>query len=134
MVVFDLINIINEKKDFDLEEVETIYKPWIVNKTLSFHQQTVLFANMMNIYYNLDEDMQFSFYFYGIPKGKRYGKWQNKAKLVDDVEMLTQYYSINKQLAMSYLSLHNEEQLKHIRESFEKGGKHGKSSRGAGGS
>ena len=61
----DWLNSINFNKDDLTEDDEHIiksYPPFIINKCLSGHIDSVLFANEMNRYHFLDKDMQYKFY------------------------------------------------------------------------
>jgi hypothetical protein len=123
---FDFINSFNAKTKYliesDLDEKD--YAPWVINKGLSFTRDTVLFANEMNQFYELDRKMQHDFYYHGIPKGKRYGKWL-KLEKVDVIELLSEYYGINKMVAATYMQLLDDKQIAIIREKMVKGGRHG---------
>jgi hypothetical protein len=46
------------------------YPPFIINRGLSFMQDTIHFANIMNRFSALDKQQQHDFYFYGIRKKK----------------------------------------------------------------
>ena len=84
----DWLNSINFNKDNLIEEdPEAIssYPPYIVNRCLSGHLDTVLFANEMNKYSNLDKDMQYSFFLYTLRKRKRFSPWLKKEQ-VDDLD------------------------------------------------
>ena len=61
----DWLNSVNFTKD-DLidDDPDTIktYPPFIVNRCLSGHLDTILYSNEMNIHNHLDKDMQYQFY------------------------------------------------------------------------
>ena len=64
MELKDWLNSINFNKNNLIEEdPEAIssYPPYIINRCLSGHLDTVLFANEMNKYSNLDKDMPVSY-------------------------------------------------------------------------
>ena len=71
----DWLNSVNFTKD-DLidDDPDTIknYPPYIVNRCLSGHLDTVLYANEMNLHPNLDKDMQYQFYLNSLRKRKRF--------------------------------------------------------------
>lgn len=127
---FDFINSFNSKSKYLLESEmdESDYSAWVINKGLSFTKDTVLFANEMNMYYDLDRKMQHDFYYYGIPKGKRYGKWM-KLEKIDVIELLSEYYGINKMVAATYMQVLDDKQIAIIREKMVKGGRHGNGSK-----
>ena len=60
----DYLNSINQSKDNLMEsedpEWERHYPPYIVNKCMSHHMDTVMFANEMNRYPHLDKRLQLS--------------------------------------------------------------------------
>ena len=126
---FEFINSFNSKAKYLLESEldEKDYSPWIINKGLTFTMDTVMFANEVNKMYGLDKKLQHDFYFYGIPKGKRFGKWQKKAEESNTLKQIMDIYSCNLNVAMQYINVLSEEQLHIIHEKFEQGGKqHGR--------
>ena len=86
MSPFDVVKHLNEKSNLDFEMKD--YAPWIINKALSFHNQTIHFANAMNKCAGLDKDIQYKFYKEGIPKGKRWGAWQKKTPDTELIELI----------------------------------------------
>ncbi len=115
MTPFDIVNIVNEKKEFDREELIKCYNPWIINKALANSMDTLLFAEQMNLYYQLSKDAQFDFYFNGIPKGKRFSKWFKENKDEEDIiNILMQRFCCNRNLAKKYLALLSEDDKKQM--------------------
>jgi hypothetical protein len=117
---FDIAKHISEKTDLDFSISE--YSPWMINRIFSNTMDTVFFANEMNEYYELDKDIQYSFYYNGIPKAKRFGKWNKKEKNTD-LELLAKYFCINIKHAERYLSILSAEQLSIIKNKMLRGGK-----------
>ena len=65
MELKDWLNSINlNKKDLFEEnpDAKKEYAPFIINKCMSGHLDTVLYANEMNLSHFLDKDMQYKFY------------------------------------------------------------------------
>lgn len=121
MSPFDIVNHLNKKTslEFDIKS----YLPFIINKSLSFHPETIQFANAMNMNYSLDSDIQYTFYKEGIPKSNtRFGKWIKKQDVSSVVEFISRIYNVNEKVASQYISLLNEEQLKQLCEKFGEGG------------
>ena len=83
--LFDIVNNITSGRTELIEEQLAEYNPFMVNKALSQYKDTVLFANELNMYPELDSYLQYSFYFHIIAKKKRYAKWN---KTMDDVELI----------------------------------------------
>lgn len=121
---FDIINSINNKTSLEWDDVtEKTYAPFIINRGLSFNMQTIMFANVMNRFPQMNKKMQYDFYFYGVPKGKRFDKWQKKLEVSSDVQVVKNFYNINTQRAEEALKLLSNEQLDMIKEKMKKGGR-----------
>jgi hypothetical protein len=115
MTPFDIVKIINEKLPHDREEVLASYDAWVINKAMSNTIDTSFFAAEMNKYPDLPVNVQFDFYYYGVPKGKRYGSW-NKADTTDKevINNICNLYSVNVNVAKRYLTLLSEEEKEQI--------------------
>ena len=96
----DWLNSINFTKENLIEDPDMIssYPPYIVNRCLSGHLDTVLFANEMNKYSNLDKDMQYSFLLYTLRKRKRFSPWLKKEQ-VDDLDLVKKHYGYSNEKA-----------------------------------
>lgn len=75
--LFDYIRIINMKEKYP--EEFSGYEPFAVNRSFSNLMETVLYANAVNKS-GIDPIMNFDFYYYGLSKKKRFGKWFKKPK------------------------------------------------------
>ena len=125
MELKDWLNSINFNKNNLIEEdPEAIssYPPYIVNRCLSGHLDTVLFANEMNRYSNLDKDMQYSFFLYTLRKRKRFSPWLKKEQ-VDDLDLVKKHYGYSNEKAKVAVSLLTKTQLEYIRNKHDMGGK-----------
>ena len=122
--LFDVIGSISDKKEYLMRDAvdKKEYNPWMVNRGLSQFADTVLFANEINKYYSLDNDMQYDFLFHGVPKGKRFSKWA-KGDTDADISLIMKAYKVNRSRATEYLSLITPEQLKIIADVMNPGGK-----------
>ena len=121
----DWLNSVNINKDNLIEEdPEAIssYPPYIINRCLSGHLDTVLFANEMNKYSNLDKDMQYSFFLYTLRKRKRFSPWLKKEQ-VDDLDLVKKHYGYSNEKAKVAVSLLTKTQLEYIRNKHDMGGK-----------
>jgi hypothetical protein len=120
----DWLNSINfTKKDLtdeDPTEIKT-YAPYIINKCLSGHLDTIMFANEMNMKHHLDKDMQYHFYLNTIRKQKRFSPWLRKDK-VDDLECVKRYYGYSNEKASQALKILNNEQISFIKTRLDVGG------------
>ena len=64
--------------DSDDEQWEKNYQPYLVNKNYSNFQDTILYANEMNKYHNLDNKLQFDYLLNSIRPRKRFSPWHKK--------------------------------------------------------
>jgi hypothetical protein len=124
---FDFIKSFNDKTKYLLESAadEKDYVPFIINRGMSFTMDTVMFANAANKMAGLDKKMQHDFYYYGVPKGKRFVKWLKKDDRSDILQNIMDTYKCSINVASQYMKLLSEDHIKMIREKFEQGGKHG---------
>ena len=125
MELKDWLNSINFNKNNLIEEdPEAIssYPPYIVNRCLSGHLDTVLFANEMNRYSNLDKDMQYSFFLYTLRKRKRFSPWLKKEQ-VEDLDLVKKHYGYSNEKAKVAVNLLIKTQLETIRNQHDMGGK-----------
>lgn len=124
MSPFEYVNSINStKKDIMIDDlVEKTYAPYMVNKSLSYFNDTVLMANEMNRLYHLDNKLQYHFLINIVRKRKRFSKW-NKPEVINDVEVVKEYYCYSNDKARQILPLLTSDQIKILREKVSKGGK-----------
>ena len=125
MELKDWLNSINFNKENLIKENPDIvkqYPPFIVNKCLAGHIDTVLFANEMNKYHHLDKDMQYSFLLNSLRKRKRFSPWLRKDK-IEDLECVKTYYGYSNEKAQQALKILTPEQLNYIKKKLDLGGK-----------
>jgi hypothetical protein len=101
---------------------EKQYNAWIVNKGLSYFQDTVLHANLMNINHHLDNRPQYEFLLNSIRPSKRFAKWVKKDKGDEDLDAICAAYACNKTVGREYLSLLSSKQISAIKKQQEIGG------------
>jgi hypothetical protein len=124
MELKDWLNSINNTKDNLVSDDPTLiksYPPYIINRCLSSHIDSVLFANEMNKNHHLDKDLQYSFYLNSLRKKKRFSPWIRKDK-VNDLDIVKQYYSYSNDKAMQALKILSREQLNFIKQKLDTGG------------
>ena len=125
MELKDWLNSINLTKKNLMDEdpsVEKDFPSYIVNRCLSGHLDTVLFANEMNRYSNLDKDMQYSFFLYTLRKRKRFSPWLKKEQ-VEDLDLVKKHYGYSNEKAKVAVNLLTKTQLETIRNQHDMGGK-----------
>jgi len=125
MELKDWLNSINFNKENLIKEDPDIvkqYPPFIVNKCLAGHLDTILFANEMNKHHHLDKDMQYSFLLNSLRKRKRFSPWLRKDK-IEDLECVKTYYGYSNEKAQQALKILTPEQLNYIKKKLDLGGK-----------
>ena len=122
---FEIIANISHKKKFDLmddPENEKSYSPFMVNRGLSYFQDTVLFANEMNTKGHLDHRLQHDFLVHGIRPRKRFSKWMKKTTPAK-IEVIKEYYGYSDAKAEAVADLIGDDDIKHMKGVLSKGGK-----------
>ena len=121
---FDFVNAINyDKQDIMVDDiVEKQYVPFMVNRSLSYFQDTVLMANEMNLNAHLDNRLQFDFFINIVRKRKRFSKWF-KPETQSDVEVVKTYYGYSNEKARQVLSLLTKDQIEVLKKKVNKGGR-----------
>ena len=120
---FEYVNSINmTKKDIMIDDLsEKAYAPFMINRSLSYFNDTVLMANEMNIKHHLDAKLQYQFLINIVRKRKRFSKWI-KPELDNDIEVVKEYYGYSNEKARDVLPLLSNENLKTIRGRIQHGG------------
>jgi|TARA_R110000796_G_scaffold212002_2_gene328167 hypothetical protein len=103
------------------EEEEKGYNSFLINRGLSYYQDTVLFANEMNKHAHLDNRLQFDFLRGCIRPRKRFSKWAKKV-IPGDIEVVKEYYGYSNQKAESVIDLLTDDDIKNMKSYLSKGG------------
>lgn len=121
---FDYLNSINTTKQDIMEDdmAEKAYNSFMVNRGLSYFNDTVLMANEMNLNPHLDKKLQYHFFINIVRKRKRFSKWV-KPETESDIEAVKEYYGYSNEKARQALTLLSPEQIKIIKEKVSKGGR-----------
>ena len=125
MELKDWLNSINFTKENLIEddpEAIKSYPPYIVNRCLSGHLDTILFANEMNKYSNIDKDLQYSFLLYTLRKRKRFSPWLKKDQ-IENLDLVKKHYGYSNEKARIAVNLLTKTQIEHIRNKHDMGGK-----------
>lgn len=119
-VSYSKVNLMEGTENDELAEKD--YNPYIVNKALSYHSDTIGFANEMNIRYQLSKKAQYSFFINILRPKKRYAKWSKKEN-DGDLSIIKECYGYNDTKARTALTILTKQQIDSIREKLDKGGK-----------
>lgn len=120
---FEYVQAINDtKKDIMVDDIaEKGYNAFMVNRSLSYFNDTVLIANEMNRHSHLDSRLQFDFLINIVRKRKRFSKWA-KPQIESDIEVIKEYYDYSNEKARQALSLLSPDQIDGLRKRVSKGG------------
>lgn len=124
MSPFDFVKeILQGKKQLITDELtEKEYSPFLVNRSLSYHKDCVLYANEMNRRHFLDKKLQNDFFLNTIRSQKRpFAKWV-KAEKNDDLECIKQIYGFSEAKAREALRLLSKDQIQQLKQQTEIGG------------
>lgn len=112
---FDITKTINMKSG--KLEVDKDFNVFITNKIYSNTEDSVFYANEANQFNsNIDPQMVYDFYYHGLPRANRFGKWfkDNKDFSQDMIDYIKNYFNYNTNKAISILNLLDEDTLKEI--------------------
>ncbi len=121
---FEYVKAINtSKKDIMVDDLaEKEYPAFLVNRSLSYFQDTILYANEMNIHHNIDSRLQFDFFINIIKKKNRFSKWLKPTE-IDNIEIIKEYYGYSNEKAKSVLALFGKNEIDALRQRIYKGGR-----------
>ncbi len=106
-------NVLDNEKD---------YKPFLVNRALSYHMDCILYANMMNLNPQLDGKLQYQFFLNTVRSMKRkFQPWQ-KQETIKDLECVKEFFGYSDEKAKEALRILSDEDISYIKEKTDKGG------------
>lgn len=114
--LFDLVNEINSGKTNVIAldpTLRSVYNAFMINRALSQNPDTVLAAQVMNFYHELDKDIQMEYLIQSIPKKKRYSKWAKEAGS-EYLDSVIKWYSVSKNKALEIIGLLDADELADI--------------------
>ena len=104
--------------DYDYKD----YKPFVVNRALSYHMDCVGYVNEMNVHSGLDSDMQYQYLLNTIrPMKRKFQPWQ-KSEVDRDIESVKLYFGFSNAKAKEALRILNDDQIAEIKAKTNKGG------------
>ena len=122
---FDYVNsILQNKKYLIVDELsEKNYKPFLINRSLSYHKDCILYANEMNQRHLIDSKLQYDFLINTIRSQKRpFAKWAKKSEISEDIECVKQIFNFSNSKAYEALRILNKEQIQKLKEKTDTGG------------
>lgn len=106
-------NVLDNSKD---------YKPFLVNRALSYHMDCILYVNQVNMNHQLDPELQYQYLLNTIrPMKRKFQPWQ-KATVDKDMDCVKEYFGYSDEKAKEALRILSDEQITLIKQKLEKGG------------
>lgn len=124
MQLKDYLNSINyDKKPLMDSEEESVkgYPAYVVNRCMSYFNDTIFYANEMNCKPHLDIKAQFDFYRLGLRKNKRYSPWLKKEQ-DDKIALIKEVFGYNETKAREVLNILGPKDFDKLKKSLDKGG------------
>jgi hypothetical protein len=123
MNLSEVLNAINYDKTPLLEDdlQEKAYVPFVINRSLSYFPDTILYANQVNHYNQLDKKMQFDYLRLSLRPRKRFSKWI-KSQEEDDLQLIKDHYNYSNERATEVHRVLTPNQIEYIRSLYEYGG------------
>ena len=124
MSLFDFLNSINSTKKVNLFSAgrpEKDYNTFIINRTLSYHSDTIMHANELNRRPFIPKASQYEYYLGMVRPRKRFAKWASKVSNPSAL-LVKEYYDVSLQKALEMVKLLTKEQLAQIESELNKGG------------
>ena len=124
MELKDWLNSLNFTKENLLDDEPNLakeYPPYIINRCMSGHMDSVMYAQEMNKYHFLDKDLQYNFYLNTLRKRKRFSPWIRKDK-VSDLDYVKRYYGYSNEKASQVMKILTPDQITYIKQRLETGG------------
>ena len=121
---FEFVNSITFNKNDILEQDELLekeYAPFLVNRSLSYHQDCILFANEVNRRFDMQHKLQYHYLLNSIRKRKRFAQW-SKPEKIDDLKVVMDYYQVSRQKGEEYLNILSKKQIGILKRKMSKGG------------
>ena len=121
---FDYVNaILQNKKQLITDDItEKDYIAFIVNRSLSYHKDCIMYANEMNRRHLADKKLQYDFLLNTIRSQKRpFAKWI-KSEKSDNLECIKQVFGLSDQKARDAMRLLSNEQIQQLKEQTDTGG------------
>ena len=103
---FDFVKSVSyDKKDIMVDDIEEkAYAPFLTNKSLSYHQDSIFFSNEMNGRSHLENRLQYLFFLNTLRKRQRFSSWE-KPYVSKKIETIKDYYKISSQTAKEYMEI-----------------------------
>ena len=116
-------SILQTKKSVINDDIDAKdYVPFVVNRALSYHMDCVLYVNELNLYPEIEKDLQYQYLLNTIrPMKRKFQPWQ-KSEVDKNIDCVKTYFGYSNQKAKEALRILNDEQIAEIKRRTDKGG------------
>jgi hypothetical protein len=125
MNLTDILNSVNYTKvDLSNEhDFEKSYVPFVVNRCLGYHNDSVFYANYVNKMSGMGANGRAQYLILKdcLTKKKRFAKWV-KPETVINIDMVMEYYGYSHTKALRALSVLTDDDINIIKQKMRKGG------------
>jgi hypothetical protein len=120
---FDFVkSVSSDKKDIMVDDIEEkAYQPFLINKSLSYHQDSVFFTNEMNCRHGLDNRLQYVFFLNTLRKRQRFSKWA-KPYVSKKLTVVKDYYQMSTREAKELFTLLSDKEIRELKNRMNIGG------------
>ena len=120
---FDFVKSVSyTKHNLMVDEIEEkAYQPFLINKSLSYHQDSVFLTNEMNIRHGVDNRLQYMFFLNTLRKRQRFSQW-SKPYISKKIDTVKKYYQISTKEAKEHVNLLSDKQLREMKNRMKIGG------------
>jgi len=101
---------------------EKEYNPFLTNRALSYHHDTIGLANEMNQRSDLDHKLQYEFLLNSVRPKKRFAKWDKKEDH-GGLAAIKEYFGYGDSKALQALTVLTDDQIEKIKIKIQKGGR-----------
>tara|TARA_R110000824_G_scaffold17838_1_gene71576 strand:+ start:493 stop:888 length:396 start_codon:yes stop_codon:yes gene_type:complete len=117
--------ILQGKKQLIVDDItEKEYKPFLTNRSLSYHKDCIIFANEMNQRHFLDNKMQNDFLLNTVRSMRRpFSKWLKPGSKSENLECIKRYYNFSDTKALEASRILSKDQIQKLQEITDIGGR-----------
>ena len=98
-------------------EVDKDFNQFVINTLYSNTQDSVFYANESNMFTsNMNNQMVYDFFYFGLPKASRYGKWFKKEKnnQTELEDYVMEYFTCSRAKAVEFIKDFDNETIEAI--------------------
>lgn len=93
------------------------YAPFVINKCLAKHIDTLHHAQTLNLMGDIPKDMHYEYLLYSVRPKRRFAR-SRKMEMHPDIELIQQHYKYNYRRACEVVQILNKEQMAKIRAQY----------------